>query len=126
MGGYSSRRWGAAAMRAEDAAPAVAGRCRDEVLRFVDVPLDGVRSARAWTRALRGAAFFFFFIAMVLALERSRVQRAQGAAAEQMEVQVVDLLAAVGIAVQHQPIAALGDAILTREVASDDHHVPDQ
>src|SRR5580704_1460744 len=124
MGGYSSRRWGAA-MRAEaDDAPS--GRGREEALRFVGVPLDGVRSARAWTRDLRGAAFFFFFISIILGLERSRVQRAQRGAAEQMEMQVVDLLAAVGIAVQDEPIAALGDAVLARQVAGDDHHVSEQ
>src|ERR1700733_13661842 len=126
MGGYSSRRWGAPALRAEDDAPSAADRGRDELLRFVDVPFDGVRSARAWTRVLRGAAFFFFFIAMILGLERSRVQRAQGGAAEQMEMQVIDLLAAVGIAVQDESIAALGDAVLTRQVAGDDHHVSNQ
>jgi len=57
-------------MRATSDAPSAAGRDRDEDLRFVVVPLEGVRSALAWTRFLRGAAVFFFFIAMFLGLER--------------------------------------------------------
>src|SRR5450631_5872 len=38
---------------------------------------------------------------------------------DQMQVQVVDLLAAVGVAVDDQPVAALGNAMLAREVARD-------
>jgi hypothetical protein len=54
-------------------APSAAGRDRDEDLRLVVVPLEGVRRALAWTRFLTGAAVFFF-IAVVLGLERSDLQ----------------------------------------------------
>src|SRR6266700_5717022 len=45
---------------------------------------------------------------------------------DQMQVQVVDLLAAVGIAVDDQSVTALGNGMLAREVARDDNHMSEQ
>ena len=41
-------------------------------------------------------------------------------------MQVIHLLAAVCIAIDDQPIAALGDALLPRQIARHDEHVADQ
>jgi hypothetical protein len=41
-------------------------------------------------------------------------------------MQVIDLLAAVRVAVDDQAIAALGDALLPRQIARDDDHVSDE
>jgi hypothetical protein len=43
-----------------------------------------------------------------------------------VDVQVIDLLAAVRIAIDDQPITALGDALLPRQIASHDEHVSNQ
>src|SRR3979490_1917455 len=46
--------------------------------------------------------------------------------AEQMHMQVVDLLTAIRVAIDDQPITALSDAPLPREIARHDEHMPDQ
>ena len=97
MGNVFTPRWGADTVN--NGAACAAAREQDEAFRvvlpkafgdfagarFVGVPLDGVRSALAWTRAAWGcAAFFFLVIAMVPRFERWLDQRAQRPAAEQM------------------------------------------
>jgi hypothetical protein len=56
---------------------------------------------------------FFFFIGCPLLLNTGN-QRSERPPAEQMDVQVIDLLAAIRIAVDDQPITAVGDALLPR------------
>jgi hypothetical protein len=68
---------------------------------------------------------FFFFIGCPLSLNTGN-QRSERPTAEQMDVQVIDLLAAVRIAVDDQPITAVGDALLSREIARHDEHVSNQ
>ena len=53
-------------------------------------------------------------------------QGPEGLAAQQMQVQVVDLLAAVRIAIDDEAVAAFGDPLLTGEVARHDDHVADR
>jgi hypothetical protein len=43
-----------------------------------------------------------------------------------VHVQVIDLLSAVPVAVDDEPVAILGDALAAREVARDDEHMTDQ
>ena len=43
-----------------------------------------------------------------------------------MHMQVIHLLAAMCIAIDDQPIAALGDALLSRKIARHDEHVANQ
>jgi hypothetical protein len=43
-----------------------------------------------------------------------------------MHMQVIDLLAAVRIAIDDQPITAFRDALLARKIASHDNHVSNQ
>lgn len=47
-------------------------------------------------------------------------------AAEQMDVQVIDFLSAVLVAVDDEPVAVLGDALVPREVARHGEHVADE
>jgi len=90
-------------------------------LRFAD------RATVRPVRAVAGCALFFFFmtyssVSILCALE----QGPQWFSAQQMQVQVIDLLPAIGVAIDDEPIAALGDSLFAREIARDDDHVSDQ
>ena len=50
-------------------------------------------------------------------------QRAKRPSAQQVQVQVVHLLAAVRIAIDDEPVAALRDPALSRQIARDDDHM---
>jgi len=79
-------------------------------------------------RVAAGCALFFFFMTysfvsiFLCALE----QGPQCFSAQQMHVQVIDFLPAIGIAIDDEPIAALGDSLFAREIARDHDHVSDQ
>jgi hypothetical protein len=98
-------------------------------VRFEVVLSLGV-AERATVRRVRivaGRALFFFFmtyssVAVLCALEHGP----QRFSAEQMQVQVIDLLSAIGIAIHNEAIAALGDSLFARKIARDDDHVSDQ
>jgi hypothetical protein len=68
---------------------------------------------------------FFFFITDPLYLS-SRHHRPKLPSAQKMYMQVIHLLAAMCIAIDDQPIAALGDALLSCKIACHDEHVANQ
>ena len=77
--------------------------------------------------ACRCVPFFFFMTSVLRFLKLCALdQGAQRSPANQVQMQVVYLLTAVRIAIDDQPIAAFRDPVLTREIAGDNDHVPDQ
>src|ERR1035441_6524444 len=124
MAGYSSRRTTGCEILAE-VREATARAADFGVPRFA---ADGrLAAALRRVRLAAGCAFFFFFmtyssVATLCALEH----RPQRFAAQQMQMQVIDLLSAIGIAVDHEAIAALCDSLFARKIARDDDHVSDQ
>jgi hypothetical protein len=104
----------------------VAVRAADFLFGAVRLSVDWA-GRRTAVRGLANAPFFFFidfpfFPDNLCALH----QRSQRPPADQVQVQVVDLLTTVGVAIDDQPIAALGNVLLAGDIPSDDDHVSNQ
>jgi len=102
-------------------------------VRAADFLFGAVRLSVGWAgrrTAMRGLANapFFFFIDFPLFPDNlwALHQGSQRPPADQVQVQVVDLLTTIGVAVDDQPIAALGNVLLTGDIPCDDDHVSNQ